>query len=98
MRHFIDWFHTSDPARKHSEDEAPLRSELFSCDQMKEHGKTLAGTHHLSTKQAANPLLVRLAENEEVLAGIYTLLTAAVTAGRRIAPAGEWLLDNFYLI
>ena len=26
------------------------------------------------------------------------LLTAAVTAKRRITPAGEWLLDNFYLI
>ena len=26
------------------------------------------------------------------------LLTAAVRAGRRITPAGEWLLDNFYLI
>jgi hypothetical protein len=43
----------------------------------------------LSTGPAANPLLVRLAENEGVLAGIFTLLTAAVTAGRRIAPAGE---------
>jgi cyclic beta-1,2-glucan synthetase len=98
MRHFRDWFHTSDPARKYSDDEAPLRSELFSCDQMKEYGKTLARTHKLSTDPAANPLLLRLAENEEVLAGIYTLLTGAVTAGRRIAPAGEWLLDNFYLI
>jgi cyclic beta-1,2-glucan glucanotransferase len=89
MRHFRDWFHTIDPARKYSDDEAPLRSELFSSDQMKEYGKILAHTHKLSTGPAANPLLVRLAENEGVLAGIFTLLTAAVTAGRRIAPAGE---------
>ena len=26
------------------------------------------------------------------------LLKAAVTRGQRITPAGEWLLDNFYLI
>jgi len=26
------------------------------------------------------------------------LATAAVTAKHRIEPAGEWLLDNFYLI
>jgi cyclic beta-1,2-glucan synthetase len=54
--------------------------------------------HKLSTEPAANPLLTRLAENEDVLIRVYSLLTVAVTAGRRIAPAGEWLLDNFYLI
>ena len=30
--------------------------------------------------------------------GVCDLLTAAVTANRRITPAAEWLLDNFYLI
>ena len=25
-------------------------------------------------------------------------LTAAVVANQRITPAGEWLLDNFYLV
>ena len=43
-------------------------------------------------------LLTRLAENERILTGACNLLTAAVDANRRIAPAGEWLLDNFYLI
>ena len=43
-------------------------------------------------------LLPRLSENEKILIGVCNLLTAAVTANRRIAPAGEWLLDNFYLI
>ena len=33
-----------------------------------------------------------------MLIGACNLLTAAVTANRRITPAGEWLLDNFYLI
>ena len=33
-----------------------------------------------------------------VLLGVRVLLTEAVKANRRIAPAGEWLLDNFYLI
>jgi len=43
-------------------------------------------------------LLKRLADNEGVLLEVRNLLTEAVTAGRRITPAGEWLLDNFYLI
>ena len=40
----------------------------------------------------------RLEDNETVLVQTYELVTAAVVAKRRIAPASEWLLDNFYLI
>ena len=43
-------------------------------------------------------LLARLAENEAVLTETRDLLMEAVKTDRRITPAGEWLLDNFYLI
>src|SRR6202011_3931544 len=43
-------------------------------------------------------LLARLAENEDVLIETCDLLIAAVKLERRITPASEWLLDNFYLI
>ena len=76
----------------------PLRAELFSTDQMEQHGKALAGTHALSKSRPQNRLLLRLDENEQVLLETCNLLTAAVKSKRRIAPAGEWLLDNFYLI
>ncbi|MBI5056841.1 MAG: cyclic beta 1-2 glucan synthetase [Nitrospirae bacterium] len=78
--------------------EPPLRAELFSSDQMEQHGKFLAGSHKLSTDHAPEHLLTRLDENESVLLNVRNLLTEAVKAGRRITPAGEWLLDNFYLI
>src|SRR5438067_11684732 len=93
-----NWRHRADPARKYSGNELPLRSELFSTDQMEGHGKTLAASHKLITKGAASLLLTRLAENEDVLIGVHGLLIEAVQSDRRIAPAGEWLLDNFYLI
>ena len=79
-------------------DEQPLRSELFSADQMVQHGRTLAGTHGLALGRVSDRLLARLADNERVLTDACDLLAAAVKANRRIAPAGEWLLDNFYLI
>ncbi|OIP32557.1 MAG: cyclic beta 1-2 glucan synthetase [Deltaproteobacteria bacterium CG2_30_66_27] len=85
-------------AKKYTGDEPPLRSELFSGEQMRRHGETLAGSHKLGPGGIRDPLLTRLAENERVLAGACTLLTSAVDANRRISPAGEWLLDNFYLI
>ena len=88
----------TDLAQKCAVSEPPLRSELFSSEQMKQHGMALADSHKLGLGHAPYQLLTRLADNEEVLIGACTLLTAAVNANLPIAPAGEWLLDNFYLI
>ncbi len=78
--------------------EPPLRSELFSSDQMEQHGKTLAGLHKLAPGYPPDQLLARLADNETILTGTRRLLMEAITTDRRITPAGDWLLDNFYLI
>jgi cyclic beta-1,2-glucan synthetase len=84
--------------QKYADVEPPLREELFSADQMEQHGKTLADSHTLNPGRTPDRLLTRLAENEDILIGVHHLLTEAVKANRRITPAGEWLLDNFYLI
>ncbi len=65
---------------------------------MEQYGKALAASHKLASGRAPDQLLARLAANESALVGVCNLLTAAVTAKRRITPAAEWLLDNFYLI
>nr|WP_297358382.1 glucoamylase family protein [Thauera sp.] len=78
--------------------ESPLRAELFSSEQMVQHGKALAATHALAPGLRPDQLLTRLAANEHALVDASQRLTAAATENRRITPAGEWLLDNFYLI
>jgi len=83
---------------KHSFDEPPLRSELFSADQMEQHGKRLAAEHKLTQVRPREQLLTRLAANEAVLIDVSGRLMAAVKANQQITPASEWLLDNFYLI
>ncbi len=98
LRHWRAYISGSGAARKYSGDELPLRSELFSSDQMKQHGEHLANSHELSAEYTPDQLLSRLGENEAILMEACGLLTEAVKASRRIAPAGEWLLDNFYLI
>ena len=65
---------------------------------MEQHGKALAATHTLSLSVTRDRLLKRLDENEQVLVAACRLLTTAVKTKHRVAPAGEWLLDNFYLI
>jgi len=98
LPHLRASFRGTDLAQKCAVSEPPLRSELFSSDQMEQHGKTLAGLHTLSPGHASEQLLARLEENEGVLTGTRSLLMEAITTDRRITPAGDWLLDNFYLI
>ncbi|WP_174406732.1 GH36-type glycosyl hydrolase domain-containing protein [Desulfovibrio subterraneus] len=81
-----------------SKEEAPLRSDLFSSERMQQHGRFLAHSHKLAKGRSQNQLLVRLAENETFLQGVHTQLTNDVKADHRLSPAGEWLLDNFYVI
>ena len=88
----------SNLAEKYAGDELPFRAELFSIDQMEQHGKALAGIHRLKPGYSRNRLLARLSENENLLLEVHNLLTEDVKANRRIAPAGDWLLDNFYLL
>ncbi len=85
-------------AFQHFEYEPDLRSDLFSAEQMEQHGPLLAGLHRLSPLRKPDGLLQRLADNEATLASSCRILTAAALSSRRITPAGEWLLDNHYLI
>ena len=78
--------------------EPALRSELFSADQMERHGRTLALMHKVSASRSPDLLLARLADNESVLIEACERMTQAGRENRRITPAAEWLLDNFYLI
>ncbi len=91
------WVQRVWPTRTDAADE-PLRAELFSADQMALHGKRLAATHVLSKAHARDRLLARLKSNEAVLIDLCNVLAATVAAKRRVTPAAEWLLDNFYLI
>ena len=77
--------------------EPPLRAELFSVEQLARHAKSLAASHQIATVARASPLLVRLAYNESVLRD-FNHATTTGKSGRRLTPAAEWLLDNFYLI
>lgn len=79
-------------------DQTLLRAELFSADQMEQHGKVLASRHVTGKSGAKNRLLKRLEENRQILLGTRSVLTSALKDKLPITPAGEWLLDNFYLI
>jgi len=75
----------------------PLRAELLSLEQLEGHAKAIAARHQITTRHAPIDLLPRLVENETILR-VYNLSAAVGGKKRPLAPAAEWLLDNFYLI
>ena len=79
-------------------DEKPIRGELFSIEQLERHAKALSAFHELASGRAPDKLISRFNENEHILATTYELVTEALERKRRIAPAAEWLLDNYYLV
>ena len=76
----------------------PLRSELFNVAQLEQHAEALAEWHVIDPRHGPDRLLARLADNENILLEAYKLVAEALDHDRRISPASEWLLDNFYLI
>ena len=72
--------------RKFANEKPPLRSELFSTDQMAQYGKALAGRQQLIIGRAPNQLLKRLADNEEMLDEVQGLSSFFC----RRAPEGDW--------
>lgn len=91
-------FRHQEPSLIRPIDETPLRAELFSNDQLERHAKVIAASHKLASGRARDELLPRLDENQRILNETYDLVTAAADQNRRIEPAAEWLLDNFYLV
>ncbi|HMJ45908.1 MAG TPA: hypothetical protein VK498_01175, partial [Ferruginibacter sp.] len=76
----------------------PLRAEIFTRDKLEQHAAALAKRHVLVYEKTTEQLLKRLSENEHILLDVYALLSYNLKQNNRIAPAAEWLLDNFYLI
>ena len=98
IKKILGGFQLNSAPRYEPDEEPLLRSELLNADQIEQYGKRLASTHKLMTGQVHDPLLGRLTANEGILVEVCNLLSVAVSSNNRITPAGEWLLDNFYLI
>src|SRR6187455_1006681 len=77
-----------------------LDGELLSIDGLEERAKALAGAVGREPAARARRLdvLPRLQSNFRRLSSVYHLLADDVHRNRAVAPAAEWLLDNFHLV
>ena len=97
-KNIIDPFFGSAGNSQNPNEKLPLRSELFTEEQLEQHAMALAKKHSLLSANPSEHLLKRLAENETLLLEVHAILTETVKNNIPVVPAAEWLLDNFYLI
>ncbi|MFN2400445.1 MAG: GH36-type glycosyl hydrolase domain-containing protein [Gemmatimonadaceae bacterium] len=79
----------------------PIRGELYGPEQLADHARRLAARQEVKAVSRARlrmPLLDRLEETRGILVDARERLSEAVAAEDDVGPAGEWLLDNFYVI
>ncbi len=80
-------------------DTAPVRAELFGVERLEQHAISLAGVQCVTRHPARVPTLHRrLDHNAAALLAAWRASAAEMAAGRPMAPAAEWLLDNYHLV
>ena len=77
----------------------PIRSELFSVERLEQHAESLAVAQRVTGRaDAGRPMKARLYDNAKVLVEAYHAIAEAMRKDTPIAPAAEWLLDNFHVV
>jgi cyclic beta-1,2-glucan synthetase len=81
-------------------DTSPVRADLFGTERLEHHARTLAAAQSIAAgkPRRVQPLRSRVKENAEILLHAYRTCARALQAGQTVAPAAEWLLDNFHLV
>lgn len=75
------------------------KSILLDKYQLEKYLEKLASDHIISEKSSKNTYPIpRLISNFEIITTVYNLLNEHIKLNIPIHPAGEWLLDNYYVI
>ena len=76
-----------------------INGTLLDKYQLENHLEKIAASHNIAAKSKVETYPIpELLKNFEFIKDTYNLLNEHVKLGISIHPAGEWLLDNFYII
>ena len=76
-----------------------INGTLLEKEQLKKHLEKVASSHNLINKSEKETYPIKnLKEDYELIKEVYELLNEDIKQNINIHPAGEWLLDNFYII
>jgi len=80
-------------------DPRPVREDLFGTERLNSHAISLARAQRIEPGVLrSRQLLVRLEDNAVALDTTYRETARAVALDRPIAPAAEWLIDNYHIV
>ena len=72
---------------------------MLEKSQLEKHLEKIASGHNTTSKSQKDTYPVpQLIENFKTIEEVYSILNEHLKLGINIHPAGEWLLDNFYII
>ena len=72
---------------------------ILTARELEDYLEKVGSMHNLSQKSSKETYPIpRLQENFYLIKEVYELLNDHVKQGIPIHPAGEWILDNFYII
>ncbi|PLP98020.1 GH36-type glycosyl hydrolase domain-containing protein [Cupriavidus pauculus] len=78
---------------------APIREELFGIERLELHAQSLATAQPVTVSpRRVRSLRSRLSENATALLAAYRANAAELESGAEVAPAAEWLLDNYHIV
>lgn len=76
-----------------------MKGTILNQNQLENYLETIATDHNLQNTSSKNTYPIpRLKENFEVITEVYQLLNEHIKLKIPIHPAGEWILDNYYVI
>lgn len=82
-----------------NENDAPIRSELYSIERLEQFAESFAGEHQkVDNPKKFQKLLPRLKDSKHILTAAYQILISDIKNESGGAPAAEWLVDNFYVV
>lgn len=77
----------------------PIRAEIFGSTRFRQHGRSLGQAHVAKTQtRRADAFFPRIRENIRVLREAQHYIGLQAGSGHHVSAAGEWLLDNFYVV
>ena len=76
-----------------------IEGAILDEEQLKKHLEKMAMQHTLRAKSSKHTYPIpQMLENYAIIKNVYNLLNEHIKLGINIHPAGEWVLDNFYII
>jgi len=101
LKRFLSWTGSEEEGSRGAHLVAPIRGEVLGVDRLAERARAVARQEKIGPppqRRGPGPLLRRLDDTRAVLSDIQHALSDAAAHGIDISSAGEWLLDNYYIV